>query len=114
MPATVDDVARNAGVSQMTVSRVINGKNNVAEETRQKVLQIIDELGYFPHLQAQGLASGRTRTIVLHYPLSNPRLFSNLIEQNFVTGIAQGAAEKDYYFSLATGALLTGGLSTLV
>ena len=97
----------------MTVSRVINGKNNVAEETRQKVLRVIDELGYVPHLQAQGLASGRTRTIVLHYPLSNPRLFSNLIEQNFITGIAQGAADEDYYFSLATGALTPAGLKKL-
>ncbi len=113
MPATLEDVARKAGVSQMTVSRVINGKNNVAEDTRQKVLRVIDELGYVPHLQAQRLASGRTRTIVLHYPLSNPRLFSNLIEMNFITGIAQGAAEEDYYFSLATGALTPPGLMKL-
>ncbi len=113
MPTTLDDVARKAGVSQMTVSRVINGKNNVAEDTRQKVLRVIDELGYVPHLQAQRLASGRTRTIVLHYPLSNPRLFSNLIEMNFITGIAQGAAEEDYYFSLATGALTPPGLMKL-
>jgi LacI family transcriptional regulator, galactose operon repressor len=97
----------------MTVSRVINGKNNVAEETRQKVLQVIDELGYVPHLQAQRLASGRTRTIVLHYPLSNPRLVSNLIEMNFITGIAQGAAEEEYYFSLVTGALTPVGIKKL-
>ena len=51
MPVTIDYVARNAGVSQMTVSRVINGKDNVAEETRQKVVRVIDELGYVPHLQ---------------------------------------------------------------
>ncbi len=113
MPATLGDVARKAGVSQTTVSRVINGKNNVAEETRQQVLRVIDELGYVPHLQAQRLASGRTRTIVLHYPLSNPRLFSNQIEMNFITGIAQGAAEEEYYFSLATGALSAAGLKKL-
>lgn len=113
MPTTLEDVARKAGVSQMTVSRVINGKNNVAEDTRQKVLQVIDELGYVPHLQAQRLASGRTRTIVLHYPLSNPRLVSNLIELNFITGIAQGAADEGYYFSLATGALTPPGLKKL-
>lgn len=97
----------------MTVSRVINGKNNVAEETRQSVLRVVDELGYVPHLQAQRLASGRARTIILHYPLSNPRLVSNLIELNFITGIAQGAAEEEYYFSLATGALTPAGLKKL-
>ncbi len=113
MTTTLQDVAKKAGVSLMTVSRVINGKNNVAEETRQQVLHIIDELGYVPHLQAQRLASGRTRTIVLHYPLSNPRLFSNVIEMNFITGIAQGAAEEEYYFSLMTGALTPSGLMKL-
>lgn len=113
MPTTLKDVAQKAGVSLMTVSRVINGKNNVAEETRQQILRVIDELGYVPHLQAQRLASGKTRTIVLHYPLSNPRLFSNLIEMNFITGIAQGAAEEDYFFSLMTGALNPPGLMKL-
>lgn len=97
----------------MTVSRVINHKNNVTEETRRQVLKVIDELGYVPHLQAQRLASGRTRTIVLHYPLSNPGLFSNVIEMNFITGIAQGAADEEYYFSLMTGALTPTGLLKL-
>lgn len=113
MPIALRDVAKRAGVSLMTVSRVLNGKNNVAEETRQQVLRVIDELGYVPHVQAQRLASGRTRTIVLHYPLSNPRLFSNLIEMSFITGIAQGAAEQDYYLSLMTGALTPPGLMKL-
>ncbi len=97
----------------MTVSRVINGKNNVAEETRQNVLRVIDELGYVPHLQAQRLASGRTRTIVLHYPLSNPVLLNNLIEMNFINGVARGAAEEGYYFSLITGPLTSSSLNKL-
>lgn len=113
MPTTLKHVAKQAGVSLMTVSRVINGKNSVTEETRQHVLRVVDELGYVPHLQAQRLASGRTRTIVLHYPLSNPRLFSNVIEMNFITGIAQGAADEEYYFSLMTGALTPAGLLKL-
>ena len=113
MATTLQDVAKKAGVSLMTVSRVVNGKNNVSEETRHQVLRVIDELDYVPHLQAQGLASGKTRTIVLHYPLSNPRLFSNVIEMNFITGIAQGAADEGYYFSLTTGALTPPGLLKL-
>lgn len=105
MATTLKDVAKRAGVSLMTVSRVINRKNNVSEETHEQVLGVIDELGYVPHVQAQRLASGKTRTIVLHYPLSDPRLFSNVIEMNFITGIAQGAADEEYYFSLMTGGL---------
>lgn len=96
-----------------TVSRVVNKEKKVAEETRQQVLEAIQELGYVPHIQAQRLASGRTRSIVLHYPLSNPVLLSNLIEMNFITGVALGAAEEDYYFGLMTGPLTTGGLMKL-
>jgi DNA-binding LacI/PurR family transcriptional regulator len=96
-----------------TVSRVVNKEKNVAEETRQQVLHTIQELGYVPHIQAQRLASGKTRAIALHYPLSNPGLLSNLIEMNFITGVALGAAEEEYYFSLMTGPLTSGGLMKL-
>jgi len=110
---TLQDVAKEAGVSMKTVSRVVNKEKNVAMETRQRVSQTIQELGYVPHIQAQRLASGRTRSIVLHYPLSNPILLSNLIEMNFITGVALGAAEEEYYFSLMTGPLTSGGLMKL-
>lgn len=96
-----------------TVSRVVNQEKKVAEETRQLVLQTIQELGYVPHVQAQRLASGKTRSIMLHYPLSNPALVSNLIELNFITGVALGAAEEDYYFGLMTGPLTSGSLTRL-
>jgi DNA-binding LacI/PurR family transcriptional regulator len=110
---TLQDVAQKAGVSMKTVSRVVNEEKNVAEETRQQVLRVIDELGYVPHIQAQRLASGKTRSIVLHYPLSNPSLFSNQIEMNFITGIALGAAKEEYYISLMTGPLTSAGLMKL-
>ncbi len=113
MSTTLHDVARKAGVSIKTVSRVVNKEKYVAEETRLHVLHTIQELGYVPHLQAQRLASGRTRSVVLHYPLSNPGLVSNLIEMNFITGVALGVAEEEYYFSLMTGPLTPGGLMKL-
>ncbi len=113
MTTTLQDVAKKAGVSMKTVSRVVNNEKYVAEETRQQVLRVIDELGYVPHVQAQRLASGRTRSIVLHYPLSTPNLFSNPIEMNFISGIALGAAEEEYYFSLMTGSLTSAGLMKL-
>ncbi len=96
-----------------TVSRVVNKEKYVAQETRQQVLRVIDELGYVPHVQAQRLASGRTRSIVLHYPLPNPNLLSNSIEMNFITGTALGTAEEEYYFSLVTGPLTSAGLMKL-
>jgi DNA-binding LacI/PurR family transcriptional regulator len=77
-----------------TVSRVINNDAHVAAGTRHEVLRIIAETGYVPHLQAQGLASGRTRSIALHYPLSDPALISNELEMSFVTGIASAARNQ--------------------
>jgi len=57
------DVARLAGVSQKTVSRVFNGERYVSAEVRQRVLEAAEELGYRLNNAARALASGRTRTI---------------------------------------------------
>jgi DNA-binding LacI/PurR family transcriptional regulator len=105
MPVTLSDVAKRAGVSAKTVSRVMNGEKEVSEETRQHILSIVEEMDYVPHAQARHLASGKTRSIALHYPLSNPTLFSERLEMNFITGIAMGAAQESYYFTLFTGEL---------
>lgn len=58
--ATINDVARIAGVSKRTVSRVINNSEKVNAATRAKILQVIDELDYAPSAQARGLASSRS------------------------------------------------------
>lgn len=55
------DVARLAGVSHQTVSRVINGHPNVAPQTRERVEQAIAELGYRPNLAARALRTGAGR-----------------------------------------------------
>lgn len=70
---TVLDVARHAGVSQGTVSRVITGKNWVSEEARQLVEAAVRELGYVPNPMAQGLKSQRSNTVAaLVSDISNP------------------------------------------
>jgi LacI family transcriptional regulator len=60
---TIKQVAKEAGVSTQTVSRVINNRPDVAPETRQRVLQVIDELGYRPSHIARSLIQGRSRTL---------------------------------------------------
>jgi DNA-binding LacI/PurR family transcriptional regulator len=102
---TLNDVARAAGVSAKTVSRAVNGERDVSDETREHILRIAEQMEYVPHAQASRLASGRTRSIALHYPLANPKLFSERLEMSFVSGIATGAALDDYYFTLFTGEL---------
>ncbi len=70
---TISDVAREAEVSLMTVSRVINNKEDVSEATRQRVLEVIERLGYRPSAIARGLATQSTGTIGLVIPdIANP------------------------------------------
>src|SRR3954471_22528886 len=67
--ATLYDVARVAGVSAMTVSRVINGSGNVSDKTRDKVLKTIDELKYQVNLAARAARIGTVKVGLLY---SNP------------------------------------------
>ena len=60
---TLTDVAKLAGVSTMTVSRVINGHAKVAADTRDRVMVAMKSLDYRPNMMARGLASGRSRSI---------------------------------------------------
>jgi DNA-binding LacI/PurR family transcriptional regulator len=61
--ATIRDVASAAGVSRQTVSRVLNDKPDVAKETRQRVLEVIDRFGYRPSSIARSLTQGRSFTL---------------------------------------------------
>jgi LacI family transcriptional regulator, galactose operon repressor len=70
---TMADVAREVGVSMMTVSRVVNHKGDVSETTRRRVLEAIERLGYRPSGIARGLATRRTGTLGLVVPdVANP------------------------------------------
>ncbi|KXI29074.1 LacI family transcriptional regulator [Paraglaciecola hydrolytica] len=64
---TINDVAREAGVSKRTVSRVINGSTNVGPKTLELIQQVIDRLDYSPDKQARGLASSRSYLLGLIY-----------------------------------------------
>ena len=71
------DVARLAGVSRATVSYVLNGHTEgrvpISDQTQQRVLNAIEELGYEPDARAQALRSGSTSTVALIIPdLRNP------------------------------------------
>ncbi|GAA0379935.1 catabolite control protein A [Bacillus horti] len=68
MNITIYDVAREAGVSMATVSRVVNGNPNVKPATRKKVMEAIKRLGYRPNAVARGLASKRTTTVGVIIP----------------------------------------------
>src|SRR5215216_6639877 len=88
---TIKDVARQSGVSSMTVSRVINGGERVSSETRHRVEQAIEELGYVPSRLARGLIRQKTGTLAMIVPdVANP--FFTLI----VRGAEDVARRGDY------------------
>ena len=78
---TIYDVAREAGVSMATVSRVVNGNKNVKENTRKKVLEVIDRLDYRPNAVARGLASKRTTTVGVVIPDITNTYFAALAKE---------------------------------
>src|SRR5215213_2192320 len=63
--ATISDIARQAGVSKVTVSRVLNDRPDVSAETRERVLRIVRDVGYAPDARARALVHKRSRTIGL-------------------------------------------------
>ncbi|PYI40198.1 LacI family transcriptional regulator [Arthrobacter psychrolactophilus] len=67
--ATMNDVAKAAGVSTSTVSYVLSGKRTISPETKSQVLAAIDKLGYSPHAGARALASNRSNVLGLVVPL---------------------------------------------
>src|SRR4029450_7747717 len=80
MPATMHDVAARAGVSQRTVSNVVNNYVHVKPETRRKVLDAIEQLGYRPNILAQRLRHGRTGLVALAVPEIAAPYFAELAD----------------------------------
>lgn len=73
MKVTIKDIAKKANVSVTTVSRVLNNKPDVGDQTRTKILKLIEELNYKPNSVARGLVMQKTHTIGLIIPdISNP------------------------------------------
>src|SRR5258708_29925324 len=100
---TITDVAKAAGVSVSTVSRILNGKQDVAKATRERVLEVIEQLGYAPHDQAQRLRGGKTRNLALLFPLKYPgNVPYNPLDTDFIVAAAAAAGEKDFFLNLLT------------
>ena len=94
--ATIRDVAREAGVSIATVSYVINNSRPVSPETRRKVLEAIERLGYRPSNIARGLRARKARALGYSWrPMPNGQI--NVILDAFLESLALAAAEEDYH-----------------
>lgn len=91
------DVARTAGVAHVTVSRVLNGSSSVRPETRDRVLRVIDELGYRRNDMARALKSGRSTA--LGVVIAGSELFEL---PRILLGVEQVAGEAGYWTNMAS------------
>lgn len=103
MTVTMKKVARRAGVSVSTVSRVLSGHANVREETSRKVRQTMEELGYTPNIIAQNLVSRSTRCVCVLLPDTAEIWPANLYCMEVIRGIVLGAGKLGYDIQIASG-----------
>jgi DNA-binding LacI/PurR family transcriptional regulator len=98
--ATVDDVARHAGVSRATVSRVVNDSPNVLPETRRVVERAVAELGYVPNRAARSLMTRRSELVGVVILEPADRLFGDPYFGQLLLGISEGLAARDFQLVL--------------
>ena len=96
MPLTLEDIARLSGVSRSTVSRVINSDTKVKEETRLKVLKVIQSINFQPNLAARGLATGRTNVIGVVIPARVSVIFTDPYFPQFIQGVSSACNNRTY------------------
>lgn len=89
------DVAKRAGVSFMTVSRVINNRENVDEKTRGRVLKVIKELSYYPNNLGRGLNTNKTFSIGIVIPFAT-QIFGIPYYVELMNGVEKACAEYNY------------------
>lgn len=92
----IEDVARLAGVSAITISRTLNNPKSVAEATRKAVWAAIEETGYIPNRLAGGLASSRTRTVGVIVPTIVNSIFADKVQ-----GMTDVLEAEGYHLLLA-------------
>ncbi|WLH77594.1 MULTISPECIES: LacI family DNA-binding transcriptional regulator [unclassified Pseudomonas] len=94
---TLNTVARQAGVSAITVSRYFNQPEQVSPERRERIAAVVAELGYVPNLVAGGLASARGRIVAMVIPNISGPIFANTIQ-----GFSDTLSRHGYQLLLAS------------
>jgi len=95
MTVTIRDVAKRLNLSITTVSRALDGYDDVAEGTRQRVIEAAHEMGYFPTTAARQLRGKRCDTIGFIIPARQPR-FADPFFSEFIAGLGDGAANRNF------------------
>lgn len=103
MAVTIKDVAKKAGVSPSTVSRVLSNHPRISSETAKKVKAVMEQLGYHPNIMAKSLVSKTTNSICVLLPKPAEELFSNLFFMELIRGIVTQANRAGYDVLLSSG-----------
>ena len=97
---TLEDIAKQAGVSRSTASRVVNDEPNVSDAVRSKVQLVITQTGYQPHAAARSLASHRSWMIGLVLPRTVSNFFTDPYFPRLTQGVAQACNQHNYTLGL--------------
>lgn len=100
MGVTIKDVARAAGTSVSTVSKVINGHYSISEATAERVRAVIREMNYYPSSSAQSFARGATKTVALLTAMAPGTAFQNPHMFEIVAGMEEALRAKGYQMIL--------------
>lgn len=103
MSVTIKDVAKKAGVSPSTVSRVLSNNTRISRETSQKVRDVMEELGYHPNIMAKSLVSRTTESICVILPKPAEELFLNMFFMELIRGIVTQANRSGYDVLISSG-----------
>lgn len=100
---TIKDVAKKANVSPSTVSRVISDSPKISRETKERVIDCMDQLGYYPNKIARSLASNKSQTLGIIMPSRGEDVFLNPFFPQVLSGIVKEAASRDYDILISSG-----------
>jgi DNA-binding LacI/PurR family transcriptional regulator len=103
MGVTIKDVARIAGVDPSTVSRVIADSPRISQNTKEKVIKVMEELDFHPNAIARSLASRSTKTIGVIMPLTSDQIFVNPFFTEVMRGISASSLKRGYDILFSTG-----------
>lgn len=99
---TMEDVAKAAGVSVSTVSRVCSGRSSISEKTKRRVQKVIEELGYVSNFSAANLATHNSRTVGIVLPPSERTAYQNTFFLEIIRGIGLVCNQNQYMNTIIT------------
>ena len=106
---TLEDVAKRAGVSTATVSKVLSNTPYFTEKTRHKVMLAVNALGYVPNLAARALSTGKTHIIAVVFPYVYEAIFTDPNVMHILAGIETECTQRGYNILLSTPRLSAEG-----